>query len=319
MSAYYIDSLNPYIVRIWGSFGLHWYGLAYVLAFICGYGLYRWLATRGYTQMDPKNVADFITGAAIFGVMLGGRLGYMLFYDFSGFIHHPLSFFEVWDGGMSSHGGMIGLILFTLWYAHRHKISWLSIGDSLCVVAPIGLFFGRCANFINGELYGRATDVFWAMQFPKELLDHPKLAEHAVDQCSALNPALNNVGAIIIASRDNPHVREILSHILTPRHPSQIYEALLEGVFLFSVLWFLRIKTRQSRGFITGAFFIVYAFVRIFCEMYRQPDDGVDLTGPFTRGQFLSLFLILIGLAFIIYAKLHPKFEQAQEVKPEEK
>src|SRR5437016_6065452 len=140
-------------------------------AMVWGYFLFLWLSRRGYADLPPQRVGDFITGCALFGVIIGGRLGYVLFYK-PEMLREPLSILRVWEGGMSSHGGMFGLLAFTFYYAHRHKISWTNLGDNLVVTAPIGLFFGRCANFINGELYGRITNVPWAMQFPKELLDH---------------------------------------------------------------------------------------------------------------------------------------------------
>ena len=136
-----------------------------------GFLLYRWLAKRGFVDLPPAKVGDFILGTAIFGVMLGGRLGYVLFYK-PEMLREPLSILRVWEGGMSSHGGMLGILVFALYYARRHKLSWTNLGDNLVVAAPIGLLFGRCANFINGELYGRATNVAWAMQFPKELFDN---------------------------------------------------------------------------------------------------------------------------------------------------
>ena len=172
MLAYYLHNLNPIIFRIYDNVGPRWYGLAYVLAFISSYILFLWLAKREYADLSPQRVGDFITGCALFGVIIGGRLGYVFFYK-PEMLREPLSIFRVWEGGMSSHGGMLGVLLFTLYYAHRHKISWANLGDNLVVTAPMGLFFGRCANFINGELYGRITSVPWAMQFPKELLDHP--------------------------------------------------------------------------------------------------------------------------------------------------
>jgi len=238
MLAYYLHDLNPFIFRISGNFGPRWYGMAYVLAFACGFWLLRVLAKRGYTQLRPEQVGDFITWAALFGVMLGGRLGYVFFYR-PEMLRDPLSIFRVWEGGMSSHGGMIGLILFTYWYAWRHKISWTNLGDNLVVAAPIGLFFGRCANFINGELYGRLTTVRWAMLFPKELLEpaNGPAAERAVLAAERIDPSLTTPEAVVNALHSHPQIGEAIRPILTPRHPSQIYEALLEGVALFSILW----------------------------------------------------------------------------------
>jgi phosphatidylglycerol:prolipoprotein diacylglycerol transferase len=235
--------------------------------------------------------------------MLGGRLGYVLFYR-PEMLREPLSILRVWEGGMSSHGGIIGLFLFTLYYARRHKLSWMNIGDNVVVAAPIGLFFGRCANFINGELYGRAANVPWAMQFPKELLEPANAAEaeRAVGACQQIDPALSSPEVVIAAVGHNPQVKEILRTILTPRHPSQLYEALLEGVVLFLILWVVRTKFRTRNGVLTGLFFICYAVLRIFVENFREPD--APLVGVFTRGQFFSFFLILIGIGFLLAAYL---------------
>jgi phosphatidylglycerol:prolipoprotein diacylglycerol transferase len=300
---------------------LRWYGLAYVLAFVCGYWLYHWLSRRGYSELPPEKVGDFITWAALFGVMLGGRLGQMLFYETRDFLHNPLVMFRIYEdgrfvgfAGMSSHGGMIGMTLFTLFYARRHKLSWTGIGDNLCVVAPIGLFFGRVANFINGELYGRATAVPWAVQFPQELYENAEMSQSAVSACAAIDPNMVNAEAVVEASRHNAAVQEMLRKLLTPRHPSQLYEAFLEGAVLFSALWFLRTKMRQPRGVLTGAFFILYALLRIIGEQFREPESDSPFAFVFglTYGQLLSLFLILIGVAFVFYGYRAKQYERAQ-------
>ena len=305
MFAYYVHDLDPIIFRIYDNVGPRWYGLAYVLAFICGYLLLRLLSKIGYADLPPTKVADFITGCALFGVIIGGRLGYVFFYK-PEMLREPLSILRVWEGGMSSHGGMIGVLLFALYYARRHKISWLNLGDNLVVTAPLGLFFGRCANFINGELYGRVTNVPWAMQFPKELLDHSTEADNAVATCSQIEPALTNAEEIVAAVHRQPQVKEALRTILTPRHPSQLYEAFFEGLVLFAILWFVRTRTRQPNGVLTGLFFICYAVFRIMIEYFREPDS--PLIGAFTRGQFFSFFLIAIGIAFVIAGKRRPTF-----------
>jgi phosphatidylglycerol:prolipoprotein diacylglycerol transferase len=230
-------------------------------------------------------------------VLVGGRIGYVLFYRPNMLTEDPLGIFRVWDGGMASHGGILGLIIFSAIYARRHQISWTGIGDNLVTAAPIGIFFGRLANFTNGELYGRTTKVPWAMQFPAELLDHPNEAAQAIEQTTKIDPAFNNVPDIIVAARHSEAVRHILAGILTPRHPSQLYEAFLEGILLFSLLLFIRLKFRKPDGLTTGCFFILYPTMRIIGEFFREPD--APLTGPFTRGQFLSLFMFLVGLAFL--------------------
>jgi len=305
MLAYYLHDLDPFIFRLWDNIGPRWYGMAYVLAFISGFLLLKYFSKRGYLDLSQAAVGDFVTWVALFGVMVGGRLGYVIFYR-PEMLRDPLSILRVWEGGMSSHGGMLGLLLFTFYYAWRHKISWLNLGDNLVVTAPVGLFFGRCANFINGELYGRIANVPWAMQFPKELFDHPQEAERAVAACAGINPSLTTPDAIIGAVRSQPEIANALRSILSPRHPSQLYEAFFEGIVLFAILWFVRTRTRQPNGVLTGLFFICYAIFRIVVENFREPD--AELIGSFTRGQFFSFFLIVIGAAFIVAAKRHPSF-----------
>lgn len=305
MFAYYVHDLNPLIFRLYDGVGPRWYGLAYVLAFLASYLLFHWLAKHGYADLPVARVGDFITGAALFGVIVGGRLGYVFFYA-PEMLQNPISIFEIWKGGMSSHGGMLGLLAFTFYFSRRHRISWTNLGDNLVVTAPLGLFFGRCANFINGELYGRATTVSWAMQFPKELLDHSTEAERAISACSKVDPSLLNADAIVASVHREPQVKEILRTILTPRHPSQLYEAFFEGIVLFTILWLARTRMRQPNGVLTGLFFVCYAIFRIFVENFREPDASLIL--GVTRGQFFSFFLIVIGIAFIVGAKLKPTF-----------
>ncbi len=316
--AYYVHDLSPFLIHFWGSVGLRWYGLAYVAAFFVGIVVYRHLARKGYSDLKPDEVSDFIVWGAIFGVLLGGRLGYMLLYRFGDFTADPLSIIRVWDGGMASHGGIIGFALYSLWFARRHKVGWRNLGDNVVVVAPIGLFFGRVANFINGELYGRITSVPWAVQFPKELHSHEMADEtrrEIIRGAMAINPNWTSVDVIEQASRHSASLREVLAAGLNPRHPSQLYEAALEGGVLFAICWVLRTRFRLPDGVITGAFFISYAVLRIVGEAFREPD--APLTGGLTRGQFLSLFLILIGIGFIVSAKLRPcwapKFSPASQ------
>src|SRR5262249_1467690 len=305
MLAYYLHDLDPIIFRIYDNVGPRWYGLAYVLAFIVSYLLFFWLAKRGFADLPSQRVGDFITGCALFGVIVGGRLGYVFFYK-PEMLREPLSILRVWEGGMSSHGGMVGLLLFTLFYSRRPKNSLLTLRDNLLVHPPVGLFFGRCANFINGELFGRIANVPWAMQFPKELFDHPQEAERAIEASARIDPSLTTPDAIIGAIRSRPDVANALRSILSPRHPSQVYEAFFEGIVLFAILWFVRTRTRQPNGLLTGLFFICYAIFRIVVETFREPD--AELIGPFTRGQFFSFFLLVIGASFIVAAKKDPTF-----------
>ena len=295
MPHYFLHDLSPFIFEFREGVGLRWYGLAYVLSFVLGGALYKWLARRGYTDLPEAQVGDFITWCAVFGVMLGGRLGWALFYGWREVLAHPLTLLRVWEGGMASHGGILGLVLFTLYWSRRKKVSWTSIGDSLVVVAPVGLFIVRLANFINGELYGRpaglpggTASVPWAMLFPKELgAEEPPLA----------------------AIQHNEMVRANLREILTPRHPSQLYEALLEGVVLFTALWLLRTRCRVPRGVLTGAFFILYAVLRIVGECFREPDPAWQWLG-LSAGQTLSLFMVFIGAAFLVWGWRTKQYER---------
>ncbi|MBV9130016.1 MAG: prolipoprotein diacylglyceryl transferase [Verrucomicrobia bacterium] len=295
--AFYVHHLSPFLIQFNDQLGIRWYGLAYIAGFIAAFYLMKWLARNGYGSLREDQVGDFVFYAALFGVLIGGRLGYVLFYRPSMLSEDPLGIFRVWDGGMASHGGIIGLIIFSAIYARRHHISWTGIGDNLVAVAPIGLFCGRIANFVNGELYGRTTTVPWAIQFPAELLDRPKEAALAIEQASKIDASLNNVPTIIAAARHSVQVREILAGVLTPRHPSQLYEAFLEGALLFALLIFIRLKFKKPDGVATGCFFLFYPIMRIIGEAFREPD--APLTGPFTRGQFLSLFMFIAGIGFL--------------------
>ncbi|MEO6787714.1 MAG: prolipoprotein diacylglyceryl transferase, partial [Chthoniobacteraceae bacterium] len=216
MLAYYLHSFGPFVFRI-GDFGPRWYGLSYVLSALVAYWLYRRLAIRGYTDLKPEKVADFITWTGLFGVLVGGRVGWIIFYGFKEPHENPWWMFEVWKGGMSSHGGILGLVIVTYVLSRRWKVSWTSIGDTLCVVATAGLFLVRCANFINGELIGKPAAVAWAVQFPREMLDTPLGREEIAPK---VREALNRpVEEIVDTLPRNAETNRVLSKFLTPRHP----------------------------------------------------------------------------------------------------
>jgi phosphatidylglycerol:prolipoprotein diacylglycerol transferase len=309
--AIYVHDLNPVALPIFGGLALRWYGLAYLLAFVAGFLLLRHLARRGLWVLPPEKTGDFIAAAALFGVFLGGRLGYIIFYQipkvgWEGVVADPLMILRVWEGGMASHGGILGLGIFTWYYARKHGVSWAGLGDGLCAVGPLGLFFGRVANFINGELYGRvAAGVPWAVKFPQSLAEEPdEVQSMAWQACSRIEPALMNAESLeelIVAARTNPEVSEALAEYLQPRHPSQIYEGLLEGLLLFAVLWVVRLRfPKAPAGMLTGLFFALYAVGRIVCEQFREPDAA--MVGILTKGQFLSLFMFAISCGFLAHA-----------------
>ena len=302
--AYYMHRLDPVILKLTDAIQLRWYGLAYVAGFIAGYYLLRWWARRGIGELKEAQVADFLTYAALFGVLLGGRLGYMLLYDRERFLSNPLTFFHVTGGGMASHGGIAGLFLFTLYWARTRKQSWTGLGDNLVVAAPLGLFFGRIANFINGELYGRATEVSWAMKFPEEAT----MWRPGDGRYDALQGLLNGRipadasehDTILRLARADDAFASQLGELLTPRHPSQLYAAALEGVLLFALLFFVREKwPRAPHGLLTALFFIFYAIFRITDENFREP--AAYIMG-LTEGQFYSVFMIVVGVAFLGFA-----------------
>lgn len=299
--ASYVHQLDPYIFRI-GNFGPRWYGLGYLLGFVVAILLLRWLSRRGCYVIPQEKVSDFIVYGAIFGVMLGGRLGYFLFYQPQELLRNPLSFFRLWDGGMASHGGILGLFFYTLYYAKRHGHAWTAVGDNLCLASTPGLFFVRIANFINGELWGRKTDVAWAMKFPEEVTKEN--FEPIREVLQAASQVLGQPVApreIVELCRERAAVREAVAPFLHTRHPSQLYEAALEGLLLFLVLLAIRLRWRSlPNGLLTGLFFLLYAGARIFSEQFREPDHS--LIGPLTRGQFYSSFMIAIGLAFLGFA-----------------
>jgi phosphatidylglycerol:prolipoprotein diacylglycerol transferase len=267
----WIDQLSPVAFHFFvpgiGDIAIRWYGLAYVVGFEVGYYLLQRLRRHGRLALTKEQVGAFVA-SSIFGVMLGGRLGYAVFYAPHLFITFT-SRFPFWEllainhGGMASHGGMIGLVLACLWFAHRHRISPLALSDSLALTGTPGLFFGRLANFVNGELYGRPAPSWlpWAVRFPHELP----------------------------SQRTGPG--------LTPRHPSQIYEALLEGLLLFVVLNVFARKPRRV-GVSTAWFLILYAVVRFIGEFFREPDAQVGLQWlGLTRGQWLSAIMLAGGVA----------------------
>lgn len=257
-------AIEPEIFRI-GPFALRWYAVAYIAGIVIGWRLALRVVDQKPRFMTRLAIDDFVAWATL-GVILGGRLGYVIFYKPGYYLSHPLEILALWNGGMSFHGGMLGVIGATLLFAWKRGIPLLALGDVVALMAPIGLFFGRIANFINSELFGRPTDVAWAMVFPTDPLR-------------------------------------------LPRHPSQLYEAALEGIVLFAVLawlaWFM--QARRRPGTIGGAFLIGYALARIICEFYREPDAHLGfLYAGATMGQLLCIPMLLAGVALVVHARRHP-------------
>jgi phosphatidylglycerol---prolipoprotein diacylglyceryl transferase len=266
---YYIHNLDPVLLQLWGPLAIRWYGLAYLAGFLSGYAfLYRW-ARQGSFRVAPDQVQTLMLYVVV-GIMVGGRLGYALFYDFASWRADPALIFRLWEGGMASHGGMIGLVLAVWLFARTQRVPFLHVTDALVVVAGLGIFFGRIANFINGELWGRVTDVRWAVLFPQS------------------SPAFFGGGGDVRAEA----LRLYEAGELLPRHPSQLYAAAIEGLLLFAILWTLRrLPWGRRDGRLSVAFLVVYAAGRITVEFFREPE--IVHAGGITQGQLLSLLLLV--------------------------
>lgn len=251
--------IDPVAVAI-GPFAIRWYALAYLAGFLFAWWYCMRLAQRRGGRPTPEDVSDFVTWA-ILGVILGGRLGSVLFYRPDYYLENPLAVLMVWQGGMSFHGGLLGVIAAMFLYSWKRGFSPVALGDLVACAAPVGLFLGRLANFVNGELYGRVTDVPWAMVFP-----------HSDGQ---------------------------------PRHPSQLYQAGLEGIVLFIVLFLLsrRPDVLERTGTLAGTFLVGYGLARITGEFFREPDANLGfLAFGATMGQLLSVPMVLAGLFLILRA-----------------
>lgn len=265
---YWVHDIDPVALHLWGNFGIRYYGLSYLLAFVVAGAMFRLYQKKGKWNLSPDDQLTVLF-ALIFGVLLGGRIGYILLYDLPNTLRNPLSIFQVWRGGMSSHGGFIGVFIATIWICRRFKISIFRLGDLITAITPAGLLLGRLANFINGELWGKPATVPWAMIFP--------------DSAPAGTPV----------------------ELIAPRHPSQLYEAGLEGAVLLAYMQLRFWKsdvTEKHPGQLSGEFYILYGIVRILCEQFREPDAALIL--GMSRGIFYSFFILAAGVAVIGAARI---------------
>ncbi|KAF7599537.1 MAG: prolipoprotein diacylglyceryl transferase [Candidatus Dactylopiibacterium carminicum] len=285
--------LHPQFDPVFFSLGpLHvrWYGLMYVLAFALFVLLGRWRIRNRPDLGWSRNELDDLLFYGMLGVILGGRLGYVLFYKAGFYLTHPLDILKVWEGGMAFHGGLLG-VLFALWFfARKTRRHFLQVGDFVAPLVPTGLAAGRMGNFINGELWGRVTspDAPWAMLFPQ--------AWHADAALVKAQPAL---GASLVQYVD-PVSQQVLTGL--PRHASQLYQFALEGLTLFTILWLFSRKPRPM-GAVSGLFLIGYGSFRFIAEFAREPDDFLGLlAGQLSMGQWLSLPMVLAGVAMMIWA-----------------
>ena len=261
-----VHSLDPVLIDL-GFFQIRWYSIAYILGIILG-----WLYANKIIKSTEKNKYNFVQISTqqfdslivylVIGIIIGGRLGYVIFYNLEYYSQNFFEIIKLWQGGMSFHGGLLGVVISIIIFSKKNKISFFKIADIVSCVAPIGIFFGRIANFINGELYGKISSLPWSVIFP-----------------SAGN---------------------------SPRHPSQIYEALLEGIVLYLIINYFALKKDliYKPGFISSLFLIIYSILRIFSEIFREPDSHLGLLfNYFSMGTLLSLLTIIFGLFIILFVK----------------
>jgi phosphatidylglycerol---prolipoprotein diacylglyceryl transferase len=269
-TTHWVHDLDPMLLRIYGDIGIRYYGLAYVLAFAIAFALLSLMRKRRLIVMNPEQQSALFS-YLVLGVFLGGRIGYTALYTLDEWIRHPLLVFEIWHGGMSSHGGFVGVIVALALFARRHQLPLRALGDAAVVMTPPGLLLGRIANFINGELWGIPSQVPWAVIFPLSA------------------PAGTPVADI------------------PARHPSQLYEAGLEGLLLmlYTSWRMFGTKATQKPGNLAAEFLILYAIVRIIGEQFRAPD--ATLIAGLSRGSFFSLFLIAGGLGLLAYNKRYQR------------
>jgi phosphatidylglycerol:prolipoprotein diacylglycerol transferase len=267
-SLYWVHDWSPFLWEFAPGIGIRYYGLAYVLGFLTGYWMLCRYTRAGRSPLGNEQNADLLF-ALVLGVLLGGRLGYFLLYDPAIFIDRPMDLLRVWEGGMASHGGFIGVLCALIWFSRKSGSLLWTLTDLIVTITPPGLLLGRLANFINGELWGKVTDVPWAVIFPRS------------------------------ADPGTP------SSLILPRHPSQLYEAFAEGLVplvYLQVRFWLTPTVAKRPGQLSGEFLVLYAIGRIVCENFREPDRGISLIAGLSRGSFYSLFLLAAGAGFIFWA-----------------
>ncbi|HYG07375.1 MAG TPA: prolipoprotein diacylglyceryl transferase [Stenotrophomonas sp.] len=283
----YLHHIDPIAFSL-GPVQVHWYGLMYLLAFFSAWWLGRSRIRAGRLPGVDMNGFSDLLFYAMLGVVIGGRVGYMLFYAFDAFLANPLILFKVWEGGMSFHGGLLGVLAGCLWWVRRQQLHFFDVMDFVAPLVPLGLGFGRLGNFVGGELWGKYTGSDWGVIFPR--------AERALQdlpweqlQAQYASGALNALA----------------------RHPSQLYEAFLEGVVMFVVLWLYSARPR-ARYAVSGMFALLYGVFRFAVEFVRMPDNGIYVAfGWLTRGQILSLPLIALGLWLLWLSRRAPVLQPA--------
>ncbi len=333
----YYHQLDPYLIHFFGNWGIRWYSLAYIFGVIVAYFAGYYLVRKGRISVNPSKISDIIFFGAI-GAVVGGRLGYCAFYNTDLFLSFDPAFpywgaLKVYQGGMSSHGGIIGLLLSQILYSYRHKLNVFSLMDWATVAGSVGIFFGRIANFINGELYGRVVEgsTWLAVRFPTELYlwaYQPDLYKKQLLSLKTLLPSLSSVSTstakiptasvweewvskavngdlvyegyisyvcrLIVQNSGQAEIRAVLEPLLFLRYPSQLYQALLGGLATFLIVCIFWLKARKA-GLVSLVWISSYLIFRIITEFYRQPDPQTGFQFfQLSQGQWLSICLFLI-------------------------
>lgn len=284
----HLHQLDPVAISL-GPVKVHWYGIAYAVAFALAWWLGRLRVRAGRLPGVNQEALSDLAFYGMLGVVLGGRLGYILFYDLPAYLDAPLNVFKVWEGGMSFHGGLIGVVVAAAYWTRKHGLHFFDTLDFVAPLVPSGLFVGRIANYINGELWGKYTGTGWGVVFPAT---DPNVAALRLDPAQL--QAQFAAGALDKFAR----------------HPSQLYEALLEGLVMFAVLWFVSRKPRP-RYLVSGLFALLYGAFRFIVEFVRVPDQQLDYLfgGWLTMGQLLSLPLVLLGLFLLWLSRRAPTLQ----------
>ncbi len=280
--------INPEIIHLFGNFGIRWYSLMYVLGFLFVYYFTLRLIKKGKIKLKKEELSDIIY-YAFFGVVLGGRFGYVLFYNLSYYIENPFKIFAVWEGGMSFHGGFIGVLIAEMIYCYQKKKNFFDVMDIFAISTPVALGLGRLGNFINQELWGKPTTMPWGMIFPN--IPHKNYFN------------INEPWVKKIVEKIGLEVLPGQTMVNLPRHPSQLYEMMLEGFLLFLIMFIVIKANRKERGLYSSIFLIGYGVSRIIVEFFRLPDEQIGyLYGNWlTMGMLLSLPMIIAGLIILGY------------------
>jgi len=320
-----VHTCDPFALKFTDTFGVRWYGLSYAIGMLLGWSVLRWMSSTGRSPLNKIQIDNFAT-AIILGLLVGGRVGHVAFYEPHLFTHFSSSFpfwglLEIHRGGMSSHGGIIGIAIACIWFGRRNNVSILHLGDLACLVAPIGVGLGRLANWVNGELWGKPLDVasqqappWWSVKYPAEMFEPGFWQRLKPEELDGLKKAAS---AIAVRTGDaakdlpqilhdacyagNQQIIDVVAPFLTARYPSNFIQAFTDGVVLLAAVAIVWLRPRKP-GTIFGTFFLTYGILRVFSEQFRVPDPDIFTVGPVTLPMILSGAMVAVGVGAITFA-----------------